>query len=440
MVGRRTIIWSFCSTPLVVEAWVLSSRTFSHRTSNCMLTMSHCRIKSRPTTMLSLGPYDQGNDNLSTITATRTNEIPSGSFLSSSSSQQVPPQALADLFSPPDSSSHSSVSLPYRCDLTKNLTSTKTSSHNPAISSFMELRLLQLSDIPQVANLCYQEYGKFGSGSTAAKSSSTGGSLSSLGNGQPPNQQSPLKRFQSLWNEMMNVLEDVCLIPLLYLALTSKWFLCTMSMATNNPPFPKDHVVLVLELGHESTLDSTDQVQHNKNREDNKNLPSLVGVVDLSLHEVRPDRRTPFFPQLFLFGSNPREPWVTNVLIAPTHRGQGWSKVLLGGCEWVARNWLSSYQNHHQQQTMEGKAPSVSWSMHLHCDAHPKTGRIAQQLYLSLGYQPTSPTVWVPPGVDHSETATMFHPPQLFETSIHIIDDVPLLYMSKPLVEEREHN
>jgi GNAT superfamily N-acetyltransferase len=154
----------------------------------------------------------------------------------------------------------------------------------------------------------------------------------------------------------------------------------------------EDHAILVAALNDDSNVSRI-----------------IVGMIEISLQPVVPQRTPPPFPvplamkrAVALLSTDVKElvGWITNLLIPPPHRGQGYSKALVVACETVAMSWRCS-------------------SIHLHCDADPNTGHIPQQLYRRLGY--------------HSPSLSSFDLLQKRRPYIVEIEGVPLLYLRKTL-------
>lgn len=105
----------------------------------------------------------------------------------------------------------------------------------------------------------------------------------------------------------------------------------------------------------------------------------VVGMVELSLQPPEFDKNPPAFPiprwikEGYSNAKNlgPLQGWVTNLLIAPTCRGIGYSKILMKATEGIARAWGCKY-------------------IYLHADADIRSGRVPQKLYESLGYEVVS--------------------------------------------------
>jgi len=164
----------------------------------------------------------------------------------------------------------------------------------------------------------------------------------------------------------------------------------------------------------------------------------IVGWVDLTQQSIQPDGNPSIFPtplwgkQLFWMTTAFQHPpprraaWITNLLVAPQHRGQGWSKVLVAACEATARTYWRR-DNHNDKDHMQ--------SIHLHC--HPDGGststmspNIPQSLYLRLGYQPGH----LKDDDDRHQDASAVSSTSIYgSSSIYLIEGVPLLFMSKKL-------
>ena len=152
----------------------------------------------------------------------------------------------------------------------------------------------------------------------------------------------------------------------------------------------------------------------------------LVGMVELSQQPPDPHRNPTAFPlpiwykQAYCLFNNlpPLNGWVTNLLIDPAHRSQGYSKLLMKAVEGVAKRWGCT-------------------AIHLHCDADPVSGKVPQNLYGGLGYEMVqdleSPFAWMG---------------SQFSNKIYMVQGVALLYMRKNLNvtmvadwrDEKSHN
>ena len=111
--------------------------------------------------------------------------------------------------------------------------------------------------------------------------------------------------------------------------------------------------------------------------------------------------------------------YVSNVLVWKTRRGRGYGRVLMAACEGIARMWGCA-------------------DVSLHVDANEYSGRVARELYSSLGYD------GVPDdgrgggretngsGVGAVEDYGWMGPSML-SRGLYIVDGVPLLYLRKSL-------
>jgi GNAT superfamily N-acetyltransferase len=97
---------------------------------------------------------------------------------------------------------------------------------------------------------------------------------------------------------------------------------------------------------------------------------------------------------------------VTNLLVGDSHRGRGYSKVLLKAVEGLARSWNCG-------------------AIYLHVDADTVSGRIPQELYRGLGYKPV---------IDkRAQRQYEWMAPELMNLGLYVIDEVPLLFLRKDL-------
>jgi hypothetical protein len=276
----------------------------------------------------------------------------------------------------------------------------------------LTIRLLQATDIPQVIELCTDEYGR--------------------------------PKGLPCWSQLslhviLNYLDDLALRPLLETSLRMK--------LNHGPSFPKDHAVLVLSADC-------------SNNPLSDNLPKIIGMIEVSRQPVIPDRNPPAFPiplwmkrltsfynsvastslspeQLFN-NQHYQEPqgWISNLLVAPSYRQHGCAKLLVCACEGIAVHaWKCS-------------------SIHLHCDAHPQRGKAGQALYTeSLNYHTIQQaTIACTNGIgvtSRNQFSTRSIAQQSTESilgqsvgpatwnsvssSIFIVQGVPLLYLQKHL-------
>lgn len=163
---------------------------------------------------------------------------------------------------------------------------------------------------------------------------------------------------------------------------------CKMKASRTND-IPKDHAILVATRGED-----------------------IVGMIEVSQQPPDPTRNPgavplPLWGKRLTGGGRELQGWVANLLIRPSFRRKGLGKFLVAAAEGVARSWGSK-------------------SIHLHCDADPTRGRVAQRLYLGLGYEPLAETnpKWAVEGEQG---------PNPVDSSVFVIDGVPLLYLKKQL-------
>jgi GNAT superfamily N-acetyltransferase len=113
--------------------------------------------------------------------------------------------------------------------------------------------------------------------------------------------------------------------------------------------------------------------------------------------------------------------YVSNVLVWKTRRGRGYGRVLMAACEGIARMWGCA-------------------DVSLHVDANEYSGRVARELYSSLGYD------CVPDdgrgggrGNDSGGGAVGDYGwmgPSMSNRGLYLVDGVPLLYLRKSLREK----
>ena len=238
----------------------------------------------------------------------------------------------------------------------------------------LTIRLLQWRDLAAITDMCVKEYSTY----------------------VTPGGKSP-----SLWDK----LDQVTLGLYVALSLSLKLLLdYSFSKVA-----PKDHAVLVASLVMvQEEEPSTAGTSPNEER--------LVGMVEVSRQPPIPERNPPAIPiplglkELYsqAFCRQPTQGWITNLLIVPEYRGRGWARALVLACEGLARCWKTS-------------------AMNLHCDTSYRT---PQKLYQSLGYQPESfPSSMTMSRADYSWIPSS----EVCQSSIYIIERVPLLYLCKKL-------
>jgi ribosomal protein S18 acetylase RimI-like enzyme len=175
--------------------------------------------------------------------------------------------------------------------------------------------------------------------------------------------------------------------------------------------------------GYNEEDDSQKQQQQRNYQQSFDDDERVVGMVELSLQPPEFDKNPPAFPiprwikEGYSDAKNlgPLQGWVTNLLIAPTCRGIGYSKILMRATEGIARGWGCKY-------------------IYLHADADIRSGRVPQRLYESLGYEVVS-------GGTGNDDFTWAGLDRL--SAIRMVDGAALLCYSKclaPPVEEAHEN
>ena len=140
----------------------------------------------------------------------------------------------------------------------------------------------------------------------------------------------------------------------------------------------------------------------------------VAAIVELSIQPLDPQRNPPpvplplFFKQAYSESKGLPEPngWVSNLLVDETHRGKGYSKLLMSAVEGIAKQWGCT-------------------SISLHVDADSVTGEIPQRLYQQMGYQPV-----VMDSVVHKFD---WMGPEILKSGLYMVDGVPLVFLRKPL-------
>ena len=161
------------------------------------------------------------------------------------------------------------------------------------------------------------------------------------------------------------------------------------------------------------------------NRSDNNDTTLLyaekiVGIAELSWQPPNPTVNAPpfvlpYFVKKLICNIGGAVPvgYVSNVLVWKTHRGRGYSHVLMAALEGIAKLWDCD-------------------DIRLHVDAGEYSGRIARDLYWNLGYD----------GVPDRGTTTKdgtvgfeWMGPCFSHQGLYLVDGVPLLYLRKSLKE-----
>jgi ribosomal protein S18 acetylase RimI-like enzyme len=257
------------------------------------------------------------------------------------------------------------------------------------------VRFMTPEDIPELVPLCIQEFGE--------------------GSFRKPVQQSTLQNFpwrepnrMRVWWDQLCFEKTVSWTLQLKLRPNHQHFQSSSTATTSSKKF-QDPAMLVLARRRRMRNDEDDDLDFSEE--------NIVGMVELSLQPPNCDRNPPALPlPLWVKESLARntelgslQGWVSNLLIDPSFRGLGYSKLLMAATEGVARSWQCQY-------------------IFLHADADIQSGRIPQRLYESLGYQVVKGEgkeeySWAgtASGLDHF-------------SSIRMVDGVALLCFSKKLL------
>lgn len=140
----------------------------------------------------------------------------------------------------------------------------------------------------------------------------------------------------------------------------------------------------------------------------------VAAIVELSIQPLDPQRNPPpvplplFFKQAYCESKGLPEPngWVSNLLVDETHRGKGYSKLLMSAVEGIAKQWGCT-------------------SISLHVDADSVTGEIPQRLYQQMGYQPVE--------MDSIVHKFDWMGPEILKSGLYMVDGVPLVFLRKEL-------
>ena len=233
------------------------------------------------------------------------------------------------------------------------------------------IRTLQVDDLPDVIPMCTKE---FGSGEPITRID-----------------QIPWEALMEDTSDLNDVVDRILFAPLVSMSLRMKIKRQEAGDDPSRPNVPPDDTVLCLET-------------------DGK----VVAIVDLSRQPPDPERNPPPVPLPMLFknflsllrGLPPPDGWVTNLLVGDSHRGRGYSKVLMKAVEGLARSWNCG-------------------AIYLHVDADTVSGRIPQELYRGLGYEPV---------IDkRAQRQYEWMGPELMNLGLYVIDEVPLLFLRKDL-------
>jgi GNAT superfamily N-acetyltransferase len=283
------------------------------------------------------------------------------------------------------------ISLPYVFETRAAQSASPSASdlnNNSVRGSSICIRLLKADDLKQITDLCVAEYGSEVSFESLLQDSKS-----------PPSYTAIMDYLDCL---LLRALVDLTMRMKLagYDSTPTSASASALSSTSATAYIPPDHAILVA-----CQTDSGD----------------IVGMVEISRQPPLGDRNPPPVPiplslkRLYSLAVGAGEPqgWCTNLLIAPTYRGQSYSKVLMAAVEGIARCWQCQ-------------------SIHLHADADSVAGKIPQRLYMNLGYEMLpdcqQDIAWmggVGDGVEGPATS--------LSSSVFVIEGVPLLYLQKQL-------
>jgi ribosomal protein S18 acetylase RimI-like enzyme len=279
-------------------------------------------------------------------------------------------------------------------------------------SSVVTIRWLTVDDLTRIVPMCVSEFG----GKPGEDS------LEYLVQNFPSWHAGPQKmtRFVREW------FENAALPWLIYTTFLLKILMAQHQQQQHNKnnQYPQDHALLVATL-QQPPLPQGNGSHNNNHNQNNKN-EVLVGMVELSQQPPDPYRIPTAYPlPLWYKQATCRLPvpnnkkllepqrllngWVTNLLIDPQYRSQGYSKLLMAAVEGIAKTWECT-------------------AIYLHCDADPGSGKIPQRLYTGLGYEMVQdPLESSPSWISGSQS--------FFSNNIFIIQGVALLFLQKNLLD-----
>ena len=169
---------------------------------------------------------------------------------------------------------------------------------------------------------------------------------------------------------------------------------------------------------------------NSKHGEENNNASSfseqIVGIAELSWQPPNPNRNAPpfvlpyFMKTLISRFSPSREEnssktptgYISNVLVWKTHRGRGYSRILMAALEGIAKQWGCE-------------------DVRLHVDADEISGRVARSLYWGLGYEGVPDR-----GTSRSDVGYGWMGPNMANQGLYLVDGLPLLYLCKSMKAE----
>ena len=339
-----------CSERIQCTMWIICSLILSFRATSAFVVD---RYRHNDNFLL---PTSPGNPSYDLKATTRRSHRSGHSlfFTATEESPLLPCKSVNKVVSPNIYNGLSSgrIQLPYRSMMeVPDALKKEGDDDNAAI---LTVRLMELRDVRAITELCVEEY-------------CCSSNDSSLGD----------------WIERLSlrILVDATM---------------RMKLRRSASDVPSDHAVIVASIS-------------------NERMEQLVGMIEVSRQPVLPDCIPPPVPiplslkQTYCqLTQTPLEAWIANLLVKPTARGLGLSKLLVAAAEGVSRG---------------------TWhcrSIHLHCDADGISGKIPQRLYKTLGYEPGDP--------DPSGELSWLMSSSNLSNSVHVIQGVPLLHLKRDFV------
>lgn len=197
--------------------------------------------------------------------------------------------------------------------------------YSTKVSSRVTVRYLEEGDLPQVVQMCVDEYGSNNTGT---------------------------KTDENFIERGLTAYENFGFSSLLWFGLWQRIVRRKEGDNRGKPSVMPDHNVLVVE---------------------SQTSGEILGMAEVSIQPQLATRTAPPFvlPDFVkAIISDKQQPYVSNVLVRPNCRNLGLGKVLMAACEGRAKSMGSDYQ-----------------SVTLHVDANISTGSAAQRLYTRLGYE-----------------------------------------------------
>ena len=292
------------------------------------------------------------------------------------------------------------------CPLPHVMELQSTSNSRIPSGSRLVARYLEEGDLNQVVKMCVRE---FGSQAPSPESAALPGQLV----------QSP----RTPMDELKDWFEDWTLSLTVRIGLTQR----IKRRSDTSAKEPDHHVICLVEEGQDERTGAAEN--------------TVVGIVELSQQVPDPEQTTPPFivpyaikkalgsvgvqnrAAVSMLGTEPL-PYISNVLVRPESRGRGYSRILMAAAEGLARDWTRQRQSNGD----DNRPPLIC----LHVDADSRSARAAQGLYKALGYKGV-------PDDRMGRTGGKFawmEGADMLSTGLYMVQDIPLLYMTKELLIE----